>query len=77
MSLYTIARFLLIGGIILIAAAGAVYLAAQFGFPLGRLPGDILIKRGNGTVYIPITTSILVSVLLTVLANLIIRLFNR
>ena len=77
MSLYTVSRVLLIGGLILIVAAGAVYLAARFGLPLGRLPGDILIKRGNGTIYIPITTSIIVSVLLTVVVNLVLRLINR
>jgi hypothetical protein len=75
--LYTIARFLFIGGILLIAASGAAYLAARFGLPLGRLPGDILIKRGNGTLYIPITTSILVSVLLTLIVNLVLRILNR
>jgi hypothetical protein len=74
--LYSIARFLLIAGIVLLFGAGLAYLAAKFGLPLGRLPGDILIKRGNGTIYIPITTSILVSVILTILANLVIRLFR-
>ena len=77
MPLHTLARILLIGGIVLILGAGLVYLAAKFGLPIGRLPGDILIKRGNGTVYIPITTSILVSIVLSVLINLAIRFFNR
>ncbi|HOJ20875.1 MAG TPA: DUF2905 domain-containing protein [Armatimonadota bacterium] len=36
-----------------------------------RLPGDILIRRGNTTIYIPIATSILVSLLLTALLYLI------
>jgi len=77
MPLYSLARILLIGGIVLILGAGLVYLAAKFGLPIGRLPGDIVIRRGNGTVYIPITTSILVSILLTVLVNLAIRVLNR
>jgi hypothetical protein len=75
--LYSIARFLLIAGIVLVVAAGAVYAAARLGLPLGRLPGDIVIRRGNGTVYIPITTSILVSVVLSILINLIMRIANR
>ena len=40
---------------------------------LGRLPGDILIKRENLTIYIPLGTMILVSVVLTLLLNLITR----
>lgn len=40
---------------------------------LSRLPGDILIKRENLTIYIPLGTMILVSVVLTLLLNLIAR----
>ena len=72
-----IARFLVIGGMILILLGGGVYLAAKFGIPLGRLPGDIRIERGNGFFYFPIVTSCLLSILLTVVLNIIIRFFNR
>lgn len=72
-----IARFLVIGGIILILLGGGVYLAAKFGIPLGRLPGDIRIERGNGFFYFPIVTSCLLSILLTVVLNIIVRFFNR
>jgi hypothetical protein len=41
---------------------------------LGRLPGDILIQRGNLTVYIPLGTMILVSLLLTLALNVLSRL---
>lgn len=34
-------------------------------FPLGRLPGDIVIERGNFTVYLPITTMVVVSLAIT------------
>ena len=71
-----IARFLVIGGVILILIGGGVYLAAKFGFPLGRLPGDIRIEGKNGSFYFPIVSSILVSLLLTVLLNLIARFFK-
>ena len=40
---------------------------------LGRLPGDILIKRENVTIYIPLGAMILVSLVLTLLLNLIAR----
>ena len=72
-----IARFLVIGGIILILIGGGVYLASRFGIPIGRLPGDIRIERGNGLFYFPIVTSCLLSILLTVVLNIIIRFFNR
>ena len=39
----------------------------------GRLPGDIHIKFNNGSVFIPITSMIILSVLLTVLVNLFLR----
>jgi len=41
--------------------------------PIGKLPGDILIKRDNFMFYFPITTSILASVILSLLAWLLFR----
>lgn len=73
----TIARYLVIGGIVLILIGGGVYLAAKFGIPLGRLPGDIRIEGENGSFYFPLTSSILVSVILTIVLNVIIRLFKK
>ena len=73
----TIARYLIIGGIVLILIGGGVYLAAKFGIPLGRLPGDICIEGENGSFYFPLTSSILVSVILTIIFNLISRFLNK
>ena len=76
----SIARYLMIGGIILFLIGGGMYLAAKFGFPLGplgRLPGDILIEGANGSFYFPVTTSILVSVVLTIVLNIIARLLKK
>jgi hypothetical protein len=39
----------------------------MLGFPLGRLPGDFVFRRGPVSVYLPITSSIVLSVLLTLL----------
>ncbi len=72
-----IARFLVIGGIILILLGGGVYLAAKFGIPFGRLPGDIHIEGKNGSFYFPIVSSIVLSVLLTLILNVIIRFLNK
>lgn len=40
---------------------------------LGRMPGDIVIERRNLRVYFPVVTSIVVSIVLTILANLLLR----
>jgi len=72
-----IARFLVIGGIVLILIGGGIYLAAKFGIPLGRLPGDIRIEGENGSFYFPITSSILVSVALTIVLNVIARFLKK
>jgi len=77
MIMESIARYLMIGGIILFLIGGEVYLAAKFGIPLGRLPGDIRIEGENGSFYFPIVTSIVVSVLLTIILNLIARLLRK
>ena len=56
-------KLVLIGGLV-IAGIGLLMMA---GIPFGRLPGDIVIRRGSGTFYFPLTTSILVSIILTLL----------
>ena len=61
---------LLIGVGLLIAAIGVVM---WLGVPIGRLPGDIVIRRDGFTFYLPITTSIVVSIVLTVLGYLLRR----
>lgn len=73
----TIARILMIGGLILFLIGGGIYLAAKFGIPLGRLPGDIRIERDGFTFYFPLASSILVSVILTILLNVIARLWRK
>jgi hypothetical protein len=56
-------RTLIILGLV-IAGIGLV---VTLGLPLGRLPGDITIRRGNVTFYFPLASSILVSIVLTIL----------
>jgi hypothetical protein len=58
-------RFLIVTGIILIAAGIAWPLLARLG--LGRLPGDIVVERENFRLYFPIVTSLVVSAVLTLL----------
>ena len=62
-----IGRLLMIGGVILFVIGGLVFLASKFGIPFGRLPGDIVVDRDNFRVYFPLTTTIIVSLLLSAL----------
>ena len=59
-------RLLIVLGL-LIAAAGVLIV---LGLPLGRLPGDFSVKRGNFSFYFPLATSILASIILTLLLML-------
>jgi hypothetical protein len=60
---------------LLVAAGGAILmLVGRSHFPLGRLPGDIVYRGKNTTVYFPLASSILASVLVTVLLYVISRL---
>lgn len=73
----SLARYLMLGGIILFLIGGGTYLAAKFGLPLGRLPGDIRIEGKNGSFYFPLATSILASILLTIVLNVILRFLKK
>jgi hypothetical protein len=73
----TIARYLMFAGIALFLIGVGVYLASKFGIPLGRLPGDIRMEGENGSFYLPVTSSILVSVILTILMNIVSRFLNK
>jgi uncharacterized membrane protein len=66
-----ISRWLIILGIVLIVVGVLWPWLSKLG--LGRLPGDIVVERDNFTLYLPITTSILISVVL----SLILWLINR
>ena len=59
-------RLLMFVGL-LIAGAG---LLITLGVPLGRLPGDFSFRRGNFSFYLPLATSVLASVILTLLMML-------
>lgn len=79
MDLQSIGRFLLFVGIGLAALGGVLMLAGRLPFlsNLGNLPGDIRIQGEGFSCLIPVVSMILVSVILTVLFNIVIRLINR
>ncbi|HKW72779.1 MAG TPA: DUF2905 domain-containing protein [Candidatus Dormibacteraeota bacterium] len=63
-----VGRLVLVFGVLLVIVGGALMLFGRF-----HLPGDITLRSGNTTVYIPIATSIIISIVATVVLNLVLR----
>lgn len=63
-----IGRLVLAVGVVLVLLGGALMLFGRF-----HLPGDFVVRRGTVTIYAPLATSLLLSVILTVLLNLFLR----
>lgn len=72
-----VARALMFIGALIFAVGGLFYLLPRLGLPLGHLPGDIRIERGSFTCLVPLASGLLLSVLLTIGLNVIIRFLNR
>lgn len=62
-------KLLIVFGVVLALLGGLLLLVGNLPL-LGRLPGDIVIRRDNWSFYFPLTTSIVISVLLTLLFSL-------
>ena len=71
----SIGKLLLIAGIA-IAVIGLLFILAPKIPILGKLPGDIILRRGDATFYFPLATSIVISIVLTVILNIAFRLFR-
>ncbi|HSM54785.1 MAG TPA: DUF2905 domain-containing protein [Candidatus Sulfomarinibacteraceae bacterium] len=70
-------RLLIIIGLTIAFAGLLILLASRF-FPwLGNLPGDIHVERDNFRLYVPLATMLLISILGTILLNIVIRIFRR
>lgn len=68
-----IGKILIILGLILVATGLVVHYAERIPF-LGKLPGDFAFEKGNVRIYIPLATSILISILLSLVLYIIGRL---
>jgi hypothetical protein len=75
--LSTLSRWLILIGLGLAALGVLIALLGRFGIPLGRLPGDFRFQSGNVSVYIPLASAIVLSVLLSLAANLLLRLLRK
>jgi len=69
----SLGRLLIVFGVVLVVAGIVVSSLERFHFPLGRLPGDLVWRGKNTTVFFPIVTCLLLSLLGSVL----LWLFNR
>jgi len=66
-------KLLVFLGVALVVAGLAMMLLGRMNWPLGRLPGDFLYRGKRATVYFPLATSLLVSVVLSILLYVISR----
>ncbi|MBF7083519.1 DUF2905 domain-containing protein [Desulfallas sp. Bu1-1] len=71
-SVYYLGKMILMFGVFMVIVGGLLMAAGKIP-GLGRMPGDILIQKGNFTFYFPVVTMIILSLLLTVIINLIFR----
>lgn len=77
MEFSTLGKILIVVGTGIVLVGGAFLLAGRLGIQFGRLPGDIRIETENMTCVFPLATSIILSLLLTVGLNLLLRLLNK
>jgi Protein of unknown function (DUF2905) len=70
-SLEGVGKLLIGGAIVLLVLGGLFVLLGRFG--LDRLPGDLVFRRGNFTIYFPIGLMILLSIIGTIVLNLFFR----
>ncbi|MBI2854023.1 MAG: DUF2905 domain-containing protein [Chloroflexi bacterium] len=67
---------IVLGAVVLMVGLLLLLFGEKFS-ALGRLPGDIAIRKGNVSIYFPVVTFLLISVLLTIVVNIIIRLLGK
>lgn len=73
----SIGRWLVLTGILLTLVGAGLWCAGRMGLPLGRFPGDIHIAHERFSFHFPVATCIVASIVLTVLINVLLRLFHR
>ncbi|MBN2482028.1 MAG: DUF2905 domain-containing protein [Bacteroidales bacterium] len=71
----SVGKYIMITGILLLFAGAVIYFSGGKFRWLGHLPGDIRIVRDNFKLFVPITTMIVLSLILTLIINVIKRLF--
>ena len=72
-----IGKWLFYAGCSIALFGGLIWFGSKLGIPLGHIPGDINISREKYSIYFPIVTCLIISVVLTILLNLLISLFRK
>jgi hypothetical protein len=70
---FSIGKGLVVAGLVLLVLGGLFLLFERFGLPLGRLPGDLHFQKGRSSFHFPIVTSLLLSIVATLVLNLLRR----
>ena len=76
MNLADLGKWIAVTGIVLVLLGGFLWLMDRVPW-FGNLPGDIHIQQGNFGCILPLTTMIIVSVLATIILNIVIRILNK
>lgn len=77
MDLMPLARVVAVFALVLLLIAGLIFLAAKFNISLGKLPGDFVVNRGNFTCAVPFVSSLLISIVITVILNILLAILKK
>jgi hypothetical protein len=77
MDLSTLGKWLILFGLCVAAIGILVWLAGKSGLPFGSLPGDIRVERPGFSFNFPLMTGIVVSIILTLILNIVLWFFRR
>lgn len=70
MDIQSLGKVIIVLGVFFVVFGSLILFSPKIPF-IGRLPGDILIKRDNFTFYFPLASSIIISLIITIILNLI------
>lgn len=71
-SIYGLGKMIASIGLVMVVVGGLLMLAGKIP-GLGRLPGDIMVQRDNFTFYFPVVTMIIISLILTLILNIVFK----
>ena len=71
-----VGKLLILSGLLILIIGVAFYFTGKGGISFGRLPGDIVIRRKNVMIMFPIVSMLILSVILTIVLNLLSRWFR-
>ena len=67
----------MIAGLMLFGIGALLWLAGRLGIPFGKLPGDLYFQGENASCFIPLASMLILSLILTLVVNILLRFLNR